>query len=104
MAKLVSMKRDDECGELCCDMNHYGYGLQLNLDDDQCEALGISKTIPVGTKVSISAIGIVTRSGECLEADGKGVTASVQVTDLGMNMLGMERNAAAMIYGAGGDD
>jgi hypothetical protein len=97
--KQVSMKREQE-GDLCCvDMNRYGYGLQLNLDDDQCEALGINKTMPVGTRVAISATGLVTRSGECLEEDGKGVHVSVQITDLGMQSQGKASNAAKIIYG-----
>lgn len=100
--KLVSMKREQESDLCCADMNRYGYGLQINLDDDQCEALGISKAMAVGTKVSLQAMAIVTRSGECLEADGKGVQVSFQITDLGMQAQGKASNAAAMIYG--GDD
>lgn len=103
MPKLVNMKREDGEGDLCCvDQNRYGYGLQINLDDDQCEALGISKAMAVGGRVSISGIGIVVRSGECLEADGKGVNVSIQLTDIGLTMQGKESNAAKMIYG--GDD
>lgn len=98
--KLTSMKRDDESGELCCDMNRYGYGLQINLNDDQCEALGISKAIPVGTKVSIQATGIVNESVECLESDGTGVRISVQITDLGMAQQGKASNAAQILYGS----
>jgi len=99
MPKLVSMKREDETGDLCCDYNRYGYGLQINLDDDQCEALGITKTMPVGTRVSVQAVGIVNRSGECLEADGKGVTVSVQLTDLAMTAQGKASDAAKILYG-----
>lgn len=99
MPKLVSMKREDETGDLCCDYNRYGYGLQINLDDDQCEALGITKTMPVGTRVSVQAVGIVNRSGECLEADGKGVTVSVQLTDLAMTAQGNASDAAKILYG-----
>lgn len=99
MPKLVSMKREDEYGEVCCDHNRYGYGLQINLNDDQCEALGITKTMPVGTRVSVQAVGIVNRSGECLEADGKGVTVSVQLTDLAMTAQGKASDAAKILYG-----
>lgn len=98
--KLTSMKRDDESGDFCCvDSNRYGYGLQINLDDDQCEALGISKAMAVGTKVSLQGMALVVRSGECLESDGKGVNVSLQITDLGMVAQGMMRNAAQVIYG-----
>lgn len=97
--KLVSMKRDSEGDCWGPETNRFGYGLQLNLDDDQCEALGITKTVPVGTKVSLQGVAIVVRSGECLESDGKGVTVSMQITDLGMQMQGKASNAAQMIYG-----
>lgn len=98
--KLTSMKRGDGGGEYCCaDQNRYGYGLQLNLDDDQCEALGIAKAMSVGTKVTLSAMAIVVRSGECLESDGKGVTVSLQITDMGMQAQGKQSDAAKMIYG-----
>ena len=96
--KLTSMKRETE-SDMCCDMSRYGYGLQINLDDDQCEALGISKAMGVGTKVSIQAMGIVNRSGECLESEGRGVTISVQITDLGMQGQGKASNAAQILYG-----
>ena len=99
--KLTSMKREDEGGEYCCvDQNRYGYGLQINLYDDQCEALGISKAMAVGTKVSVQAMAIVVKSGECLEADGKGVQISLQLTDLGLQAQGKASNAAQMIYGS----
>lgn len=99
--KIISMKQESG-GDACCyDGNRYGYGLQLNLSDDQCEALGIMKTMPVGTKVSLQAIALVIRSGECLEDDGKGVTVSLQITDLGMVSQGRASNAAAILYGDG---
>ena len=100
MPKLVSMKRDDERSDYCCaDMNRYGYGLQINLDDDQCESLGITKTMPVGTRVSVQAIGLVIRSGEELDSDGKGVTVSVQLTDLAITAQGKASDAAKILYG-----
>lgn len=97
--KLTSMKRDMEG---CCypdDSNRYGYGLRISLDDDQCEALGIAKTMAVGTKVSLQAAAIVVRSGECLESDGKGVTVTMQITDMGMSSQGVQSGAAKMLYG-----
>ncbi|MFM7349505.1 MAG: capsid staple protein [Erythrobacter sp.] len=97
--KLTSMKRDSEGDCWGPDTNRFGYGLQLNLDDDQCEALGIAKTMAVGTKVTVQAMAIVVRSGECLEPDGKGVTVSLQITDMGLQAQGKMSNAAQMIYG-----
>lgn len=104
MPKLTSMKR--EAGEVyCCeDQNRYGYGLQINLDEDQCEALGITKPMRPGSQVSLSAMGIVVRASECLERDGddKGtdVQISIQITDLAVTPQGMARNAAEQLYGS----
>lgn len=104
--KLVSMKRSDDDAEGMAypGINRFGYGLCLCLDEDQCEALGISKALRPGTQVSIKAIGIVTRATESLESDGddsgNDVSLSIQVTDLGMEAQGRTSNAASILYGA----
>lgn len=103
MAKLTSMKR--EGGDNYAEYNpgQYPGGLCLYLDEDQCEALGISKALKAGTQVSISASAIVTSATESLERDGddKGtdVSLSLQITDLGVTVQGVMRNAAKELYG-----
>ena len=108
--KLISMKKEaDDNGDMpYCMSEKYGYGLTLYLDEDQCEALGLSRSLQAGTQVTLQAAAIVTSSTESLERDGddKGtdISISLQITDLGLNAGGVLKNAANMLYGKGADD
>lgn len=104
--KLISMKREASDNTLgCCSpmQDNYPYGLCLYLDEAQCEALGIDKALKAGTQVTLSAKAVVTSATESLERDGddKGidVSLSLQITDLGVTVAGVMRNAAAELYG-----
>jgi len=103
--KLISMKKDsDDMNEAAyCMSAKYGYGLTLHLDDDQCEALGISKALKAGTQVTLQAIAIVTSATESLERDGddKGTDVSIclQITDMGLTTGSTLKNAANLLYG-----
>lgn len=105
--KLINMKSDPESTEVY-GCNQYGYGLTLCLNEDQCEALGISKALKAGTQVTLQANAIVTSATESLERDGddKGtdVNLSLQITELGLTTNGTLRNAANLLYGSGADD
>ena len=102
--KMVSMKRAED-GDYMSPVSaeNYGYGLCLVLNEDQCEALGITSAMKPGTQVSIKAQAIVVSSGARLERDGddKGndITMSMQITDMGVEAGGVMRNAAAVLYG-----
>lgn len=84
---MVSMKveRDDTPQPIADD---YGYGLCINLDDDQVEALGINSPIKAGEVVTIKALAFVKRSEESIDGDGDGEDAgtelrlSLQITDM----------------------
>ena len=108
--KLISMQKEaDDYGDRpYCMPAKYGYGLTLYLDEDQCEALGISKALNAGTQVTLQANAIVTSATETLERDGddKGpdVSISLQITDLGLNAGGVLKNAATLLYGTRADD
>lgn len=105
---LTSMKResDDEGLAYCPDykMPNFPYGLNIYLDEDQCEKLGIAKALKAGTEVTITARAIVVSSTESLERDnddkGNDVSLSLQITDMGVKAGGMVRNAAAELYGS----
>ena len=104
--KLVSMKKDDDDSQGAgsyCRSEKYGYGLTLYLDEDQCDALGISKSMKAGTQVTLQATAVVTSSTESLERDGddKGtdVSLSLQITDLGLLSGSMLKDAAKQLYG-----
>jgi hypothetical protein len=96
--KLTSMKREAEHGTAecvpCCG-EAYPYGLQLYLSGDACEKLGISKALPPGTQVTIQAKAIVASASESLCPDGKDVSISLQITDLGVDKAGGMSAAAA---------
>jgi hypothetical protein len=102
--KMVSMKGDDD-DALSYDYSspNFGYGLSICLNEDQCEALGITK-MRAGTKVMLQASGIVTRTSESVsdEPDEKGndLSLTVQITDLGLTAQGLAKNAAAILYGS----
>ena len=102
--KLVNLKSSAEEG--CCSpmpMERYGYGLRIYLCDDDCEKLGITKAMRAGTEVTLQAKAIVVSATESLEADGddKGndISVSLQITDMGLSVGGVLRNAAATLYG-----
>lgn len=86
-------------------MPKYPYGLCLSLNEDQCEKLGISKALKPGTILTIQASAVVTSATERLEDDGddKGndVSLQVQITEMGCQVNGTMRNAAAELYKKG---
>ena len=100
--KLVSLKResDDSMPEVYTSPQ-YGYGAEISITHEQAVALGIADSLRVGQKVQIQAIGIITRSSECLEDDGKEVSACIQLTDLGVELNGAADAGAAakVLYG-----
>ncbi|OGT24694.1 MAG: hypothetical protein A2342_10005 [Gallionellales bacterium RIFOXYB12_FULL_54_9] len=103
---LTSMKRESSEG-----MDYAPYmpgkypgGLCIYIDEDQCEALGLTSALKAGTEVGIQAKGIVTSSTESVESDGddKGndVSLSVQITDMSLKVIGKVRDAASILYGS----
>lgn len=108
MPKLTDMKLADDKGYdgmVCCGGSNYPGGLSIWLNEEQCEALGITKALKPGTELTLSAKAIVTSSSESLERDGddKGndVSINLQITELGATAGGVVRDAAQVLYGAG---
>lgn len=106
MAKLTDMKleQDQSCeGMVCCGSNNYPGGLSIWLNDDQCEALGLTKALKPGTEVTLSAKAIVTTSSESLERDGddagNDVSLSLQIIEMSVTPGGVRRDAAQVLYG-----
>lgn len=102
--KLVSLKNaNDDATCTPMQMEQYGYGLRIYLNDDACEALGIVKALRAGTQVTLSAKAIVVSSTESVEDDGDGagndISLSLQITDLGLEAGTVLRNAAQILYG-----
>lgn len=86
--------------------NQYGYGTEIHLDGEQCEKLGITKSVKAGQPVTIRASGVVSRSTEELEGDtdsgGKDISICIQLTDMTVSMSGTANaaKAAKMLYGS----
>lgn len=103
--QLVSLKNASD--RSTCDVmprEQYGYGLRICLDDDQCEALGIKEAIKAGTQITIEARAIVVSATESIEDDGddKGndIQLSLQITDMGLTIGTVRRDAAETLYGS----
>lgn len=101
--KLVNLKNDaDDSTYAAMPVEQYGYGLRLYLDCDACDKLGLTKPLAAGMLVTLQAKAIVVSSTSSIESDGDGaldVCLSLQITDLGLQANGMQRNAAQMLYG-----
>ena len=98
---LVSMKTDDSYCEPC-EPNPYGYGLRIRLNDDQCEALGITTPPAAGTKVMVTAAAFVCEATQRVESDGedKGpdVFLELQITDMELGAAATQTDARSL-YG-----
>lgn len=59
----------------------YGYGTCINLNDDQCKALGITTPPPAGTMFMVTAQAVAKSVTEEMEGDGEanGVCMSLQL-------------------------
>jgi len=100
--KLASLKTDDSGMCEPCPPNPYGYGTCISLNDDQCEALGITTPIPAGTVVSIQAVAVVESVTESVERDGddtgNDVSMRLQLTDMGISPMKSTIDPAEMLY------
>lgn len=104
---LVSLEKVEEHAEAelaTYSEPKYGYGTQLHLTSEQVEALGIAD-YRAGQPVMITALAVVTRSTEMLEAGddsgGKDTELCLQITDLEVKAKGGAdaKKAASMLYG-----
>ena len=102
---LVSLKQEHDEDIAAYRSNQYGYGTEIHLNGEQCEALGISKMMRAGQPVTIRATGVVSRSTEELEASqdsgGKDIYLCIQLTEIDVKATGTAnaKKAAEMLYG-----
>lgn len=105
---LKSLKQTDEHG-IEYTPRAFGYGTEIYLNGEQCEALGLTR-IAAGQTVTIRASGIVTRATEELEMDegdgGKDLCISIQLTEADVTPVGTANaaRAARILYGAGDEE
>lgn len=83
--------------------NPYGYGLFIDLTDDQVEALGLNANPPpAGATVGLRAVAKVISVTQDADVDGDGdgvdVRLSLQITDLEVTP-GASTPAANLLYG-----
>jgi hypothetical protein len=80
--------------------NPYGDGLRIRLNDDQCEALGITTPPAAGTKVSISAAAFVCSATQTTEQDGDDsgvdVFLELQITDMEISPAAPQTDARSL--------
>jgi hypothetical protein len=89
--------------------NPYGYGLCINLSEDQVEALGLKASPPAaGSSVGLRAIAQVIRVEQNADVDGDGdgdgdgvdVCLALQITDLEVTPGAMSsQSASGLLYG-----
>lgn len=106
---LISLKQEGDAEYDKPVENPYGYGTEIRLNGEQCEALGISSIMSAGQLVTIQAKGLVTRATEELEASddsgGKDIYLCIQLTDIDLKKTGSPNSAqaATMLYGPDAD-
>ena len=98
---LTSMATETETEPMS--PNPYGYGLILCLNDDQCEALGITTPLSAGSVVTVTGRAFVKSARQSVEDDGDDtgtdVSLELQITDLAIGPAPAADRAARM-YGA----
>lgn len=104
--KLASMKIDaaeaKKMSEPCAmgDVPRYPYGLQLNLDNDALEKLGLGNLPEVGAVLQLNANVTVTAvSMNQTEGGDERKSVSLQITDMGLAAGAKKKSAEASLYG-----
>jgi hypothetical protein len=102
---ITSMKMGDNDDCYASAPNPYGYGLRINLSEDQVEALGLKANPPAaGSKVGIRGLAFVcsVTTDADLDGDGDGIDVclTLQITDLEVTSAGVDNtSAASLLYG-----
>ena len=103
---LTSMKRDQGENELAYEgMPRFGYGLQISLDEEQCEKLGLDRAPKAGQQFTLRAVAVAVSVTESVErdgdSDGPDVCVCLQITDLEVKPDGAmsAKTAAKLLYG-----
>ena len=100
---LTSMKTSEENdAPEAVRSNPYGYGLEIRLNEDQCEALGITTPPTPGSKVMIKAATIVVEVRQTVEVDGDDTGPNtymcLQITDLELGASEGNSASASLLY------
>lgn len=107
---LVNMQQSPEEAKknaICCDSDapdqpRYPYGLELHLDEETLNKLGLTAPPAVGTTMMINAKVMVTSASQYQRQGGEKESSSCwQITDLecGSSATDQQANAASTLYG-----
>lgn len=90
----MKMEKDKGKSDGCCcggpcgcepERPRYPWGLQIHLDKEQLEALGVKGLPQVGSSITLQAVAKVTGCNESEQEGGeKNRSVSLQITDLGI--------------------
>lgn len=102
---MVNMKMSTEVAKewaepTADDAPRYPYGLQLNLDDEALEKLGITQVPAVGTKMTLTAVVEVCSTSAYATQEGESeASVSLQITDMELSSGQQAGDAATLLYG-----
>ena len=108
MSSLINMENTPQEAQAqvgltpAADAPKYPWGLEINLNDDSLDKLGVKSLPAVGTEVTIVAKATVSSTSErATEGEGACSSMNLQITDLQID--GLEKDlfgrAADMLYG-----
>lgn len=81
MINLAATPDTDDTMLSASDAPKYGYGTCILLNEEQVKALGID-SMPVGSRVKLSAFGVISSASVEVGEDEATPNLSIQVTDL----------------------
>lgn len=79
------------------EMPSYPYGLNISLNDESIEKLGIKEMPEPGTKVMVTAMADVVSCSMSENEKGKDRRMELQITDMGI-MQGSKKNTSDILY------
>lgn len=103
---MVNMKKEKEsdCGPCMSESSEYPYGLRLHLDDDSIEKLGLETLPEVSTKMKITAIVDVCGVSVDKNKDEEYKRMDIQITDMEIVPIKVQKSMADSIYGSGDEE
>lgn len=113
-AKLVSLERtpaekkalEKEMTAPMPEAPDYPYGLELRIDDDTLDKLGLDDLPPTGTVVHFRAVATVTGARASADQSGDRSSIDMQITDMGITAISepaKKRAKASVLYKSGVD-
>lgn len=78
----------------------YPYGLELRLDKESLDKLGVKTLLSVGTEIMITAKAYVSSTSAYeYQGEGKEINMGLQITDLALSATVQSQDKATLLYG-----